>query len=40
MEENDTDAQQAAIYFLKEYENIWSGWVPEDVAEKVKAALQ
>ena len=39
MTENDTDAQQAAIYFLKEYENIWSDWVSEDVAEKVKAAL-
>jgi glycine betaine/proline transport system substrate-binding protein len=34
------DAQQAAAeWFLKNYEAVWTGWVPAEVAEKVKAAL-
>jgi glycine betaine/proline transport system substrate-binding protein len=39
MAENDVDAPEAAIWFLEEYEDLWSEWVPEDVAERVREAL-
>ncbi len=39
MEEEDADHSAAAIWFLKNYEDLWSGWVPSDVMKKVKAAL-
>jgi glycine betaine/proline transport system substrate-binding protein len=39
MQETEASTEQAAIYFLKEYESVWTQWVPADVAEKVKAAL-
>ena len=31
--------EDAAYYFLENNEDVWSAWVPADVAEKVKAAL-
>jgi len=39
MQASDASTEDAAIWFLKEYESLWTGWVPADVAEKVKAAL-
>jgi len=39
MQENEASTMEAAIYFLKEYESVWTKWVPSDVAKKVKAAL-
>jgi len=39
MQDNEADAAAGATYFLKEYEAVWSQWVPSDVAGKVKAAL-
>ncbi len=33
------DTEAAARWFLTEYEAVWSSWVPESVAAKVKAAL-
>jgi len=39
MQETEASTAEAAIYFLKEYESLWTGWVPSDVADKVKAAL-
>jgi len=39
MQENEVDAPEGAIWFLKNYESLWTQWVPADVAEKVKAAL-
>lgn len=39
MDAEDWDAQQAAEWFLKNKESVWTEWVPSDVAEKVKAAL-
>ncbi len=39
MKDNDTKAPEAAIWFLKEFEDTWTKWVPADVAAKVKAAL-
>lgn len=40
MEENNADADEAAKWFMKEHEDLWTAWVPEDVAEKVKASLE
>nr|WP_321454898.1 ABC transporter substrate-binding protein [uncultured Cohaesibacter sp.] len=39
MEENQADGKYAAIYFLQEYEDMWTPWLPEDIAAKVKAAV-
>lgn len=39
MQDNDADADEAALWFLQEYEDVWTSWVPEDIAEKVKVAL-
>lgn len=39
MMENDTDVKDAAIWFLKNKEDVWTQWVSEDVAQKVKNLL-
>jgi glycine betaine/proline transport system substrate-binding protein len=39
MKEKEANTQDAAEWFLKEYEELWTGWVPADVAAKVKKAL-
>ena len=39
MKENEAEPPEAAIWFLKEYESVWTKWVPSDIAEKVKASL-
>jgi len=38
-DENRESNEDAAIYFLRNYEGLWTKWVPADVAEKVKASL-
>ena len=40
MQMNEVDGDEAALKFLKENEDIWKQWVPQDVAEKVKAAIK
>jgi glycine betaine/proline transport system substrate-binding protein len=40
MDKNDWDTTQAAEWFLKNKEDVWTQWVSADVAEKVKAALK
>ncbi|GGO88462.1 ABC transporter substrate-binding protein [Marinobacterium nitratireducens] len=39
MEDNQADGDFAMEYFLKNYEDTWTAWVPDDVAGKVKDAL-
>lgn len=39
MQENDASTKEAAVFFLKEHEDIWTEWLPEDIASKVQAAL-
>lgn len=39
MQDNDLEADEAALWFLAEKEDVWTGWVPEEVAEKVKQKL-
>lgn len=40
MQDNDADTKEAAKWFLKENMDIWTKWVPVDVANKVKEALK
>lgn len=39
MEEKDVSAEEAAIWWMNEHEDVWTSWVDEDIAEKVKDAL-
>ncbi len=39
MEENDLDPTATADWFLKNQQQVWSSWVPAEVAERVKASL-
>jgi glycine betaine/proline transport system substrate-binding protein len=39
MEDNEATTEEAAIWFLQEYESLWTQWVPSDVVDKVKDAL-
>jgi glycine betaine/proline transport system substrate-binding protein len=39
MQEKKAKKEDAAIWFLKNYQKVWHGWVPADVAKKVEAAL-
>lgn len=40
MQDNDASTEEAAIWWMNEYEDIWTSWVPEEVGQKVKDALQ
>lgn len=40
MEETESDADETARWWMKENEDIWTEWVSDEVAEKVKAALK
>jgi len=39
MEDHKWDAQQTALWFLKNKEDVWTKWVSADIAKKVRAAL-
>lgn len=39
MDEQQASGEEGAEKFLKDHENVWSKWVPADVAKKVMAAL-
>jgi len=39
MSENQATGDEAARYFLKNYQDVWVDWVPADIAEKIKSAL-
>jgi len=39
MRDNEVEAPEAALWFLSNYEVIWTKWVSLDVADKVKKAL-
>ncbi|MFO7274562.1 MAG: ABC transporter substrate-binding protein [Bacillota bacterium] len=39
MEENDVEADQAALWFFANYQELWRSWMPDDVAKKVEQAL-
>jgi len=39
MEEEDVSAEEAAIWWMNEHEDIWTNWIDDETAEKVKDAL-
>ncbi len=39
MEENEWDAEQTAIWFLENKEDVWTAWVSDEVADRVRSAL-
>jgi glycine betaine/proline transport system substrate-binding protein len=39
MTAEEATADEAAVWYLREYEDLWKTWVPEDVALKVSEAL-
>lgn len=40
IQDEDASAYDAAVKFLQEEEELWTNWVPEDIAEKVQKAIQ
>lgn len=40
MRVKEAKKEDAALWFLKNYEDLWSGWVPTGVGKKVKAAMK
>ncbi len=40
MQKTEASTMEAAIWFLKGYESVWTQWVPSSVAKKVKATLE
>ncbi len=40
VENEDWEEYDVAIWFLQNYEDVWSEWVPEDVAQRVNDALE
>lgn len=40
MDENDTDADETAQWWMLEHQDIWTEWVPEDIATKVLEAIK
>lgn len=40
MQDNKASTEDAAEWFLKAYDSVWTQWVPAEVAAKVKAALK
>lgn len=39
MEEEDASAEEAAIWWMHEHEELWTSWLDEEEAEKVKEAI-
>ena len=39
MQENDATPEDAAMHFLETQDGVWREWVPQDIAERVSAAL-
>lgn len=40
MQDNQASTQETAKWFLKEHEELWTDWVTEDAADKVKEAIK
>ncbi|QCY09516.1 glycine betaine ABC transporter substrate-binding protein [Pseudomonas sp. MPC6] len=39
-EDNKVEPKEVAQYFLKNHQNIWKTWVPQEVADKVITRLE
>jgi len=40
MMKNECDTREAAVWFLKNREDVWTKWVPKEIAAKVKEAIK
>ncbi|MFD1019674.1 ABC transporter substrate-binding protein [Thalassobacillus hwangdonensis] len=40
MKDNEASADEAAQWWMEQHEDIWTEWVPEDVATKVKDSME
>lgn len=40
MQDNESSTEEAAKWFLNEYEELWTSWVSEDIAQKVIDAIK
>jgi len=40
MQENKASTEETAVWFLKNYKELWKDWLPEDAAAKVEAAVE
>ncbi|MFD1416332.1 ABC transporter substrate-binding protein [Oceanobacillus jeddahense] len=40
MEDSGASTQEAAIWWMQEHEDVWTEWIPEDIAEDVLASLE
>jgi glycine betaine/proline transport system substrate-binding protein len=40
MQDTKAGTDEAALWFLKNYEYLWTTWVPTDIASKVKSAMK
>lgn len=40
MEETEASEEEAALWWMKEFEDVWTEWIDDEVAEKVKDALK
>jgi glycine betaine/proline transport system substrate-binding protein len=40
MEENNASADEAAVYFLTNYSDVWSTWINDDAKEKLAALIK
>ncbi|MGM8365807.1 ABC transporter substrate-binding protein [Virgibacillus sp. W0181] len=40
MEKNEVSAEEAGKWWMEEHEDVWTEWVSEEIAEKVKGALE
>ncbi|GGB55964.1 ABC transporter substrate-binding protein [Virgibacillus dakarensis] len=39
MDENDASPEEAAMWWMEQHEDIWTSWVSEDIAKKVKESM-
>jgi glycine betaine/proline transport system substrate-binding protein len=39
MKDNDATTEETAMWFLENYEDLWTTWLPADKVEAVKAAM-
>ncbi len=40
MQENEVEADETAIWFIKEKQDIWTAWVDEDIAKKILDSIE
>jgi len=40
MKENEATAEEAAVWWMNKHEDLWTKWLPEDVAKKVKEGIK